>query len=106
MALFKKKKKLDTNSMEKGVYLVTVAKPTSVDTEQFNTIRTNITFSSADTEYKSLMITSSVASEGKSTVAAILLHLLLSKVCLLYWSMLTYVGQQLLLPLVLLIQGD
>ena len=31
MALFKKKKKLDTNSMEKGVYLVTVAKPTSVD---------------------------------------------------------------------------
>ena len=70
MALFKKKKKLDTNSMEKGVYLVTVAKPTSVDTEQFNTIRTNITFSSADTEYKSLMITSSVASEGKSTTAA------------------------------------
>lgn len=53
MALFKKKKKLDTNSMEKGVYLVTIAKPTSVDTEQFNTIRTNITFSSADTEYKS-----------------------------------------------------
>lgn len=40
MALFKKKKKLDTNSMEKGVYLVTIAKPTSVDTEQFNTIRT------------------------------------------------------------------
>ncbi|MBC6926961.1 CpsD/CapB family tyrosine-protein kinase, partial [Ligilactobacillus salivarius] len=70
MALFKKKKKLDTNSMEKGVYLVTVAKPTSVDTEQFNTIRTNITFSSADTEYKSLMITSSIASEGKSTTAA------------------------------------
>ena len=70
MALFKKKKKLDTNSMEKGVYLVTIAKPTSVDTEQFNTIRTNITFSSADTEYKSLMITSSVASEGKSTIAA------------------------------------
>ena len=70
MVLFKKKKKLDTNSMEKGVYLVTVAKPTSVDTEQFNTIRTNITFSSADTEYKSLMITSSVASEGKSTTAA------------------------------------
>ena len=70
MSLFKKKKKLDTNSMEKGVYLVTVAKPTSVDTEQFNTIRTNITFSSADTEYKSLMITSSVASEGKSTTAA------------------------------------
>ena len=70
MALFKKKKKLDTNSMEKGVYLVTVARPTSVDTEQFNIIRTNITFSSADTEYKSLMITSSVASEGKSTMAA------------------------------------
>ena len=65
-----KKKKLDSNSMKNGVYLVTVAKPKSTDTEQFNTIRTNITFSSVDKKFKSIMLTSSGASEGKSTVAA------------------------------------
>lgn len=65
----KKQKGLDTNSMGNGVYLVTVDKPTSVNTEQFNTIRTNITFSSVDKAYKSLMVTSTVASEGKSTIA-------------------------------------
>lgn len=69
-SLFNKKKELDTTSMEKGIYLVTVAKPKSVDTEQFNTIRTNITYSSADQKYKSIMITSSTASEGKSTISA------------------------------------
>lgn len=68
--LFNRKKELDTTSMEKGIYLVTVAKPKSVDTEQFNTIRTNITYSSADQDYKSIMITSSTASEGKSTISA------------------------------------
>jgi len=66
----KKKQELDTNSMENGVYLITIDKPTSVNTEQFNTIRTNITFSSVDRAYKSLMLTSTVASEGKSTIAA------------------------------------
>ncbi|NEF85707.1 CpsD/CapB family tyrosine-protein kinase [Ligilactobacillus murinus] len=66
----KKKQELDTNSMGNGVYLITIDKPTSVNTEQFNTIRTNIMFSSVDHAYKSLMLTSTVASEGKSTVAA------------------------------------
>lgn len=69
MNLFAKKKKLETVSMEKGVRLITVAEPDSVNAEQFNTIRTNIQFSSADAAYSSIMLTSSTSSEGKSTIA-------------------------------------
>lgn len=70
MKVFKRKEKLDNTSMDKGVNMVTVADPKSVNTEQFNTIRTNIQFSTVDFEYKSLMVTSSSVSEGKSTVSA------------------------------------
>ncbi|WVE38012.1 CpsD/CapB family tyrosine-protein kinase, partial [Priestia megaterium] len=38
--------------------------------EQYRTIRTNIQFSGADEEIKSLVLTSSGPSEGKSTTAA------------------------------------
>ena len=70
MGIFKRKKHLETNSMENGVNMVTVSAPNSVNTEQFNTIRTNIEFSNADKQIKSLVLTSATASEGKSTVAA------------------------------------
>lgn len=70
MLFWNKKKHLETNSMDNGVRLITVSSPKSVNTEQFNTIRTNIEFSSVDEERKSLMFTSSMASEGKSTIAA------------------------------------
>lgn len=70
MGLFRKTKNKDANTMETGVKMITVTDPTSVDTEQFNTIRTNIKFSNVDKDYKTLMITSSNMSEGKSTVAA------------------------------------
>lgn len=56
--------------MENGVRMITVSSPKSTNTEQFNTIRTNIQFANVDKEYKSLVLTSSTASEGKSTVAA------------------------------------
>lgn len=69
MNLFKKNK-VDNTSMQKGVQLMTVSSPKSVNTEQFNTIRTNIEFSNVDDEYSSLMVTSSAISEGKSTVSA------------------------------------
>lgn len=65
-----KKKKLETNSMDNGVHLVTVASPNSVNTEQYNTIRTNIEFSNADKHLEDLVLTSSSASEGKSTISA------------------------------------
>lgn len=70
MGIFKRKKHLETNSMENGVNMITVSAPNSVNTEQFNTIRTNIEFSNADKQIKSLVLTSATASEGKSTVAA------------------------------------
>jgi len=70
MGLFKRNKKLETNSMDKGVKLITVSTPGSVNSEQFNTIRTNIQFSGIDRNIHSIMMTSSLASEGKSTVAA------------------------------------
>ena len=71
MSLFKKKKKhLETTTMDYGVRMITVSKSGSANTEQFNTIRTNIEFSSADEQFKSITLTSSMASEGKSTIAA------------------------------------
>lgn len=70
MGLFRKAKNQDANTMETGVKMIAVTDPTSVDTEQFNTIRTNIKFSNVDKDYKTLMVTSSNISEGKSTVSA------------------------------------
>lgn len=68
--LGKKAKPLSTDSMENGVHMIAAAAPNSVISEQFKTIRTNIQFSNADASYRTLMLTSSIASEGKSTVAA------------------------------------
>lgn len=70
MKFFKTKKQLDVNSMENGVRMITVTAPNSTNTEQFNTIRTNIEFSNIDKQLKSIVLTSSSASEGKSTIAA------------------------------------
>ncbi|WP_034994000.1 CpsD/CapB family tyrosine-protein kinase [Liquorilactobacillus vini] len=68
--LGKKKAPLSTDSMENGVHMITAASPNSVISEQFKTLRTNIQFSNADSSYRTLMLTSSIASEGKSTIAA------------------------------------
>lgn len=70
MALFKKKTtKIDNYSLKNGVGLVTYDDPTSTISEQFNTIRTNIQFSSVDKKLNSILFTSSAPSEGKSTVS-------------------------------------
>ncbi|MED0770873.1 capsular biosynthesis protein [Bacillus siamensis] len=47
-----------------------MSEPKSINSEQYRTIRTNIEFSSVDTEVKSLLITSAGPEEGKSTTAA------------------------------------
>lgn len=70
MNFFRKKQDIDNTSMEKGVHMITVSSPKSTNTEQFNTIRTNIEFSGVDSSYKTIMLTSSGMSEGKSTIAA------------------------------------
>ncbi|MED3718833.1 CpsD/CapB family tyrosine-protein kinase [Geobacillus thermodenitrificans] len=50
--------------------LITFDDPKSPISEQYRTIRTNIQFSFIDEPLRSLMVTSSVPSEGKSTTAA------------------------------------
>ncbi|WJY26428.1 CpsD/CapB family tyrosine-protein kinase [Sporosarcina trichiuri] len=67
MAIFKKQKKPLQKAARK---LITVDNPKSIISEQYRTIRTNIHFSSADTELRTIMLTSSSPSEGKSTSAA------------------------------------
>ena len=70
MFKLRKKNKVDNESMQNGVRMVAVGKSKDINTEKFNTIRTNIQFSSVDKKYTSLLITSSIMSEGKSTVSA------------------------------------
>ncbi|RDV34036.1 CpsD/CapB family tyrosine-protein kinase [Lysinibacillus capsici] len=62
----KKKKKL----VKMGRKLVTIANDHSFISEQFRTIRTNITFSMPDREIKTILVTSATPGEGKSTNAA------------------------------------
>lgn len=70
MKMSRKKGKLTDNySMEHGVPFEVSFDPKSINSEQFNIIRTNIKFSSVDSENKSILVTSSMMSEGKSTVA-------------------------------------
>lgn len=50
--------------------LVVRTSPQSVISEQFRTLRTNIKFSKPEEELRTLLITSTFASEGKSTISA------------------------------------
>lgn len=64
----KKKKMLKLS--KKARKLVTVTDTKSIVSEQFRTIRANITFSIPDQELKTILVTSSTPGEGKSTNAA------------------------------------
>lgn len=64
--MFKKKIKLQIAARK----LVTNVNPNSIVSEQYKTIRTNINFSMPDKKIKTLLITSSLTGEGKSTTAA------------------------------------
>lgn len=50
--------------------IITMTEPKSLNSEQYRTIRTNIEYSSIDSQVKSLIITSAGPGEGKSTTAA------------------------------------
>lgn len=59
------------NAVEKHhTSIITYTDPHSVYAEQFRTIRTNIEFVQFERQLKSLLVTSSIPSEGKSTIAA------------------------------------
>jgi protein-tyrosine kinase len=65
----KRKARKDLNSAKQRS-LITHLNPKSPISEQYRTIRTNIEFSLADRELKTLVVTSSGPSEGKSMTAA------------------------------------
>ncbi|KZE38899.1 capsular biosynthesis protein [Bhargavaea cecembensis] len=50
--------------------LVVAANPRSVVSEQFRTLRSNITFSAVDKEMKTILVTSALPGDGKSTISA------------------------------------
>lgn len=64
--LFKKKNKDKTERAG----IVVADNPTSIVSEQFRTIRTNIQFSMIDRDLKTISITSAAPSSGKTTVAS------------------------------------
>lgn len=64
----KKNKHLDYTSGPRD--LIVAKEPKSPISEQYRTIRTNITYSSVDTQIKSVLFTSATPSAGKSTTAA------------------------------------
>jgi capsular exopolysaccharide synthesis family protein len=66
MARRKKQSKLANNVR----HLITKLNPKSPISEQYRTVRTNIQFSSVDEEIRSLLVTSSGPSEGKSSTTA------------------------------------
>ncbi|MDN4495154.1 CpsD/CapB family tyrosine-protein kinase [Ureibacillus aquaedulcis] len=65
--MFKKKSKKLTSIARK---LITFTNPKSISAEQYRTVRTNINFSIPDGDLRTLLVTSSAPSEGKSTSAA------------------------------------
>ena len=65
--MFKQKK---TQHNEQVNSLITVMKPSSVISEEFRTLRTNIQFSMVDKKFTTLMFTSASPGEGKTTVAS------------------------------------
>ncbi|MDL2058143.1 CpsD/CapB family tyrosine-protein kinase [Limosilactobacillus reuteri] len=69
MSIFHKRKINATNdTIVNGAKLITVAHPKSPISEQFRTIRTNINFMAIDKPIKTLALTSTNVSEGKSTI--------------------------------------
>lgn len=65
--MFKRKNKVKTSTSRQ---LITKKNPRSSISEQFRTLRTNIEYSVTDGEIRSIVITSTGPSEGKSTIIA------------------------------------
>jgi len=68
LVLLRKRKKKKLTTMPRK--LVTVLDANSISSEQFRAIRTNIKFALPDKDLKTILVTSSMAGEGKSTSAA------------------------------------
>lgn len=67
--MFRKKNKKQ-KAWKMGDRLITISDGRSIITEQFRTMRTNISFALPDYGVKTILVTSSIPGEGKSTNAA------------------------------------
>lgn len=63
-------KKSNHNIKKSTSTLITLADPSSLISEQFKTLRTNIQFAMVDKKMKSLVITSAVPNVGKTTISS------------------------------------
>lgn len=70
MGLFSKKVKLDDKTMRNGAPLIVLADPSSAVAEEFRTVTTNIKFAIIGNKDKTISVTSSNPSEGKSFFVA------------------------------------
>ena len=66
----KSKEEKFVSEQTEGAPLVTYFNPKSIIAEEFRTIRTNIDFAQVDRDIKSIVVSSSIPAEGKSTVSA------------------------------------
>ena len=67
--LFKKRKE-KSNTFSQSAHLISFTKPQSNQAEQFRSIRTNINFAQVGKKVKSILVSSSIPKEGKSTLSA------------------------------------
>lgn len=77
--MFNKRKKFEQKLQKEqiqGSSLVTYMDPKSINAEQFRALRTNIEFSQLDRELKSLLVSSSIPAEGKSTTSSNLAYVM------------------------------
>ena len=65
--MFKRKEQNTTTTAP--INLTAINEPMSVITEQIKTIRTNINFAASDRKLRTLMVTSAMLGEGRSTVS-------------------------------------
>ncbi len=62
--------RVSSDSRDSTPQVYTLSQPKSLAAEAYRTLRTNLQFSSLDTRLRSLVVTSAVATEGKTTTAA------------------------------------
>lgn len=71
--MFDKRKKREQKLLreqERGTTLITYTAPQSISAEQFRAIRTNVEFAQVDSNLSSILVSSCIPAEGKSTVSS------------------------------------
>ncbi|MRI80844.1 polysaccharide biosynthesis tyrosine autokinase [Aerococcaceae bacterium DSM 109653] len=72
----KKKQHNAQKTAQKASHLISFTHPKASQAEQFRTIRTNINFAQLEKNVKSLLVSSSIPNEGKSTLTANLAYVM------------------------------